>query len=139
LTPAQQRAEQQRIEKVRQKSKEALSRLDDAKEDWESLVGSKVTTGKKDKDGNDLTRPITPKDIRAELRRRGFSAGEIHLMLMIRAGKKFGPKEIEQAHALGIRVPRKYLAQNNRGKYKPGVPTGGVQKAPGASGQQRPT
>lgn len=140
LTPAQQRAEKERIGKVRQKSKEALSRIRDARNDWESLVGSKVTTGKKDKDGNELTRPITPKDIRSELRKRGFSSDEIHLMLMIRAGKKFGPDEIEMAHALGMRIPRKYLPSNNR-PSKPGVPTGGAQTAPSKPGsnQQRPT
>lgn len=135
LTPAQQRAEEKRIEGVRTKSKEALSRLDDAKLDWESLVGSKVTTGKKkkDKDGNsvDETRPITPKDIRVELRRRGFSAGEIHLMLMIRAGKKFGPKEVEQAHALGIRIPRKYLPDN---PYVEPIKPGNPKRPSGPSG-----
>lgn len=108
-SPASLRAEKNRIAGIREKSGKGLTRLESARSDWESLVGSKVETGEKDDDGNPKTRPITPTDIRAELRRRGFSAPEIDLMLKLRAGQKWGPADIVAAHRLGIRVPREYI------------------------------
>jgi hypothetical protein len=131
-TPAGRRAEKNRIEQVRLRSGKALGRLGTAQDIWESLKKSKITTGQKDDKGNDVTRPTTPSDIKAELLKRGYSADEIHLMLMIRAGKKFGPAEVAAAHRLGIRIPRKYLPSNKPATY-------GTQAAPDGSGGSRPT
>lgn len=135
-TLAQQRMEKKRVAAVREKSGKALSRVNDVISDWNRLRNSRVTTGEKDDNGKPLTRPITPNDIRGQLRSQGYSADEIHLALMIRAGKTFTKDDVQAAHRLGIRIPRKYLPKKR--KDKPGVPSGGVQTAPGANGQYRP-
>lgn len=115
---ADKRAEQKRVDDIRVKSSGALTRINKAQGKWESLAGSKVTTGAKDDTGHDKldangqpeTRPITDADRVAELVTEGYTKNEIHLMRLIAEGKKWGKQEIAMAHQLGIRVPRKYLS-----------------------------
>lgn len=117
-----------RIKDVREKSQQALGRVEDARSRWDTLASmtnpkKKIVTdesGKQSevvemKDGKPVMIKPTPTQIRAQLQKEGFKADEIHLALMIRAGKKFAKKDIEAAHRLGIRVPRHLLPGKSKG------------------------
>ena len=115
-----------RIRKVRQESKEALGRLQDAQSLWNELKGRRI----RDPQTNEERLP-SPSELKAALREEGFSPSEIHLMLLNRVGKKWGSREIEMAHALGIRIPRRFLPDREKVKRP--------RHAKGPSGQYRPT
>lgn len=104
-TPASIRAEKNRVAGLRGKSGKALGRIGTIGDEWNFLKTQPFTPPGKDK-----ARKPQPSEMKAELRRKGYSADEIHLALM-RPGT-WGPREVEMAHRLGISVPRKYLLRS---------------------------
>lgn len=104
-------AETKRTRDVRQKSREALGRLDDVRGDYERLK----RTPWRDKILDPLTgmekdgppRAATREEIERELRALKYRPSEIRLAMK----KTWDASDIRLAHSLGIRVPRDRIAR----------------------------
>jgi hypothetical protein len=127
-------ADQKHVQGVRDKSTAALGRLDDINKrigiySKDSIPVTEVGADGKEKpvivDGKggkkvQKTRPPTEQEITNRLLDQHFSAAEISLAKKLARHEKLTPADVEIAHGLGIRVPRKYLP----------VPTGGANTNP---------
>jgi hypothetical protein len=108
------RAEKNRVAGIREKSGKGIGRL--------NTIGTlraqyKKTKVEIEKDGQKIQRYPTPDEIKARLIDEGYSADEIALSSKPRG--EWAAREIELAHRLGIRVPRKYLYRKPSLEGKP--------------------
>lgn len=134
----EQAAEDKRLAGVRKATGTFQSRVGDAQDSWDRYTRAKNPV--KDKDGNPVPGKFTkatPDQIKAQMRKDGYSETEIHVMLVLRGKKTLSPDDVKRIKAANpdVRIPRAWL----RGKTQT-APHPGTNKAPSGYGdQQRPT
>jgi hypothetical protein len=136
--PSTDAANQKKMAAIQKATGGIQTQVQNALQDWKSYVGKETddTTKPKDpKTGQYPPRLLNPDDIKSLLRAKGYDAGLIHVMLLVRVGKPLDQQAIDYLHHKdpNIRIPRSWL------NGKPAAPTSRPGNAPGANGQQRPT
>lgn len=128
------------------------TRIGDAKATWERYARAQNPATKFDesskeyvpdidpKTGKQRTKKATPDQIKAQMRKDGYSETEIHVMLMIRAGKKLTKAEIEALKGTdpNIRIPREWL-KDARSSGSTVTRPGNAPGDASGTGQSRPT
>jgi hypothetical protein len=110
-------AEKKRVQGIRKASGGFQSKVRDAQTAWERYA--RVKNPATDANGNVIPGKFikaTPDQIKQKLREEKYTETEIHVMLMLRGGKKLTPSEIDQIKQQNpdIRIPREWLQSNRR-------------------------
>lgn len=126
------------------------TRINEARSTWERYARMQNPATKYDptrgenvpdidpKTGKQRTKRATPDQIKQQMRKDGYSETEIHVMLMIRAGKPLTAEDVQALRGIdpNIRIPREWLKSRSS---RPATSRPGNAPARPGSSEQRPT
>lgn len=139
-------AEKKRIAGIKDATGKIQTKISDAQSAWERYAKARKPKTTLDPTTGDpipvldpkTKKPVmigaTPDQIKSQLRKDKYSETEIHIMLMLRAGKKLTAADVKalKSQDPNIRIPREWLKGKDAGLARPGNASNGA-------GQSRPT
>lgn len=114
--------EEKRIAGVRKATGDFKSKITDGIGDWDLLEREPVPVPDKEdvKDGKKIKVPQKPRkattdEVRRAMREKGYSAQEIHIVLLRRVGKPLDKAAIDYMRSKGLRIPREWMPKKGSG------------------------